>query len=131
MSRHTIIDSAAIGRRIREARQLAGISQGDLAKALGMRQGPVCNIEKGRNAPSAAVLAQICRVIEVRADYLLLGTREVSSGHAHAEIARLRVQISEITRQRDALRGQVAAMARQRDALHTKIREVLDAHKKI
>ncbi len=65
------MDARRLGQTIRDLRRQAHLSQGDLATALEMRQGPVCNIEKGRNFPSTRVLFKIARVLKVPVDTLL------------------------------------------------------------
>ena len=72
-----------IGARIRAARAAAGISQGELARRCGMRQGPVCNIEHGIGYPSLPVLADICEHIMCSPDEILFG----SSSGLHARLA--------------------------------------------
>lgn len=66
-----VIGAQQLGQAIRDLRRQAHLSQGDLAAALGMCQGPVCNIEKGRNFPSTPVLVKIARVLKVSVDELL------------------------------------------------------------
>lgn len=47
------------GRRIREMREEAGMSQVELAAALGVPQATLSGWETGRNRPAAAVLARV------------------------------------------------------------------------
>ena len=74
-----------IAARIRAARAAAGLSQGELARLCGMRQGPVCNLEHGICYPSLSVLAAICEHIMCSPDEIILGD---SSG-LHARLAAL------------------------------------------
>lgn len=65
------LDPQAVGRCIRELRRQCHISQGELARRLDMRQGPVCNIEQGKNLPSAQVLLRLAQVLNVPVDHIL------------------------------------------------------------
>ena len=59
-----------LGRTIRMLRSRSHLTQGDLAKRLGMLQAPVCNIENGKHFPSAPVLYRIAHVLGVTLDEL-------------------------------------------------------------
>ena len=61
----------AVGANIRALRHRAHLSQGEFARRLGMRQGPVCNIEQGKNLPSARILLRMADVLKVTADQIL------------------------------------------------------------
>lgn len=64
-------DPRAVGERIRELRRRAHLSQGELASRLGMRQGPVCNLEQGKNLPSAQVLVRLASILNTTTDQIL------------------------------------------------------------
>jgi transcriptional regulator with XRE-family HTH domain len=55
---------------IRAIRRRRNLSQAELARLLGMRPGPVNNIEQGRNLPSAKVLCKLAAVLDVPIDNL-------------------------------------------------------------
>ena len=57
---HLAID---IGRRVRNIRRGAGMTQLALARAIDMRPGPLNNIEQGRNAPSAATIIALAHAL--------------------------------------------------------------------
>jgi Zn-dependent peptidase ImmA (M78 family)/DNA-binding XRE family transcriptional regulator len=61
----------AVGDNIRALRRREHMSQGEFARRLGMRQGPVCNIEQGKNLPSAQVLLRMADVLRVTTDQIL------------------------------------------------------------
>ena len=61
----------AVGANIRALRRRSHLSQGEFAQRLGMRQGPVCNIELGKNLPSAQVLLRMADVLRVTTDQIL------------------------------------------------------------
>jgi transcriptional regulator with XRE-family HTH domain len=60
-----------IGKNIRAIRLRKHFSQTELAAKLGMRPGPLNCIENGRNLPSARVIYNLSRILEVPADAFL------------------------------------------------------------
>ena len=60
-----------IGRRLAEARQRRGLSQADLAEALGYQQTMISKIERGDREFPARRLVTACRELGVSADWLL------------------------------------------------------------
>ena len=60
-----------IAARIREARRMAGLSQGQVAKMLGLQRPSVTEIESGNRAVSAEELAKLAEVFEVSTSWLL------------------------------------------------------------
>lgn len=60
-----------IAARIREARRMAGLSQGQVAKMLGLQRPSVTEIESGNRAVSAEELAKIAEIFEVSTSWLL------------------------------------------------------------
>ncbi|MFB0875556.1 MULTISPECIES: helix-turn-helix domain-containing protein [unclassified Sphingobium] len=60
-----------IARRIREARQLAGLSQGQVAKLMGMHRPTVSEIEAGNRRVSADEIAHFAEIFDVGSAYLL------------------------------------------------------------
>ncbi|MDD4103379.1 MAG: helix-turn-helix transcriptional regulator, partial [Kiritimatiellae bacterium] len=70
--------SRIVGANIRELRRRAHLSQGDLARRLGMRQGPICNIEQGKNFPSAQVLLRLADVLQVTTDQILRPEKDMA-----------------------------------------------------
>jgi transcriptional regulator with XRE-family HTH domain len=62
----------ALGRKIREAREKAKLTQGQLAKALGLNtKQAISHWEVGRWAPEAILLPSIARELRVSIDWLL------------------------------------------------------------
>lgn len=76
-------DSAAMSDRIREARQEAGLTQVDVARAMGLKQQSVQAWEAGRTRPGADKLAALASVLGTTVD-ALLGREEVRSVSAHS-----------------------------------------------
>lgn len=65
--------STELGARIATARELKGLNQSDLARALGVASQAVWRWEQGRVTPGAARLVEIADVTGVTLDWLLRG----------------------------------------------------------
>lgn len=59
-----------IGRRIAELRKERGISQTQLANAIGMKQPNLANIEAGRFSTTIDVLERIAKALDVKIDFI-------------------------------------------------------------
>ena len=62
-----------IGQRIAALRKHAGMSQAELAQALGVSPSAVGMYEQGRREPSAQTLIDMAQVFGVTTDFLLTG----------------------------------------------------------
>lgn len=60
----------SFGQRLRDRRKELGISQGELAKSLGVSLSAVSNYENGLNAMREDVLLRLFRVLDVEPNYL-------------------------------------------------------------
>ena len=60
----------SFGQRLRDRRKELGISQGELAKALGISVSAVSNYETGLNAMREDVLLRLFHVLQVEPNYL-------------------------------------------------------------
>ena len=60
-----------IGRRIQFARKKAGMSAKELAEQLNISSSRLSNWENGTNRPDADQIAEISKILDVSADYLL------------------------------------------------------------
>ncbi len=60
-----------IASRIREARRLAGLSQGQVAKMLGLQRPSVTEIEAGNRAVAAEELGKLAEIFDVSVAWLL------------------------------------------------------------
>ena len=70
----TNLDSAKraqIAERLKEARKLAGLSQGHVAKILGLHRPSVTEMEMAKRRVSAEELAQLAKIYDVSVDWLL------------------------------------------------------------
>jgi transcriptional regulator with XRE-family HTH domain len=63
----------SIAARIREVRDHRGLSQADLAAAVGVTRGACGHWEQGKTAPSVENLARIAGVLGVRFEWLATG----------------------------------------------------------
>lgn len=60
-----------IAARIREARRMAGLSQGQVAKLLSLHRPSVTEMESGNRAVSAEELSKLAEIFEVAVTWLL------------------------------------------------------------
>lgn len=65
--------------RMKRIRCLRNMSQGDLAEKCGMNRVQVSHYECGQRAPGVDRLVDICKALEVSADYLIGLTEEHES----------------------------------------------------
>ena len=60
-----------IGTKIKECRQQLGLTQKELAEKLNIDPANITNWKKGINLPSLEVFFELCKLLDVSADYLL------------------------------------------------------------
>lgn len=65
--------SEAIGRRIAESRQKAGLSQADLELKTGIAQTQISRYESGRAVPRRAAMMRLAEALGVQFDWLMSG----------------------------------------------------------
>jgi putative transcriptional regulator len=65
--------------RVRELRSERGLSQADLAAALGVSRQTVISIENGRYSPSLPLAFQIARFFETSVDLMFDPNKEVKT----------------------------------------------------
>jgi len=70
----------SINIRLREAREASGLSQGQVAKKMGMHRPTVTEIEAGRRKISAAEIGEFSKLYDVPIDWILDGVQESESG---------------------------------------------------
>ncbi len=83
-----------IAERLREARKLAGLSQGHVAKMIGLHRPSISEIEAGNRRVSAEELASLARIYDVSVAWLLGETPELID----AEDPRLELAARELTK---------------------------------
>lgn len=74
-----------IGDRIKKSRKDAGLSQSDFAASIGVTQGFLSGLEKGRYQPTADTLICIANIYQVDAAWLLTGKESESKKPADRE----------------------------------------------
>src|ERR1044071_4366244 len=93
----TEIDSAKRGHiaaRLKEARKLAGLSQGHVAKILGLHRPSVSEMEAGNRRVSADELARLAELYDVSVAWLLgetpetLDAQEIGRAHVCTPVTR-------------------------------------------
>ncbi len=60
-----------LGENLKRIRTQKGISQGDIARALGIDKGFISNIENGKTNPTLATISKLAKVVGVSVDKLL------------------------------------------------------------
>lgn len=82
-----------IASRIRDARRLAGLSQGQVAKMLGLQRPSVTEIEAGNRAVAAEELAKLAEIFEVSVAWLLgEGASRLDAHDDHLQLAARELQ---------------------------------------
>ena len=64
-------ESEKLGNNLKRLRTKKGISQGDIARSIGVSRGFVSNIENGKTNPTLATIARLANAIGVSTDELL------------------------------------------------------------
>jgi len=64
-------ESAKLGLNLKRIRTKKAISQGDIARALGVSRGFISTIENGKTNPTLATIAKLAKAIGVSIDELL------------------------------------------------------------
>lgn len=64
-------ESAKLGKNMKKIRTEKGISQGDIARALGLGRGYVSNIENGKTNPTLSTITNLAKALGVSTNELL------------------------------------------------------------
>lgn len=67
-------DYEPIGKRIRKIRKERGLTQEYVAEKLNVSNQHISDIERGLNGMSIPSLMDLCRILDIDADYILFGT---------------------------------------------------------
>ena len=81
MSELDSVHRAQIALRLKEARKLAGLSQGHVAKILGMHRPSVSEMEAGNRRVSADELTRLAEIYDVSVLWLLGEAPEILDAH--------------------------------------------------
>lgn len=65
-----IINKKALGRKIKEARNMAGFTQAELAEQIGVSQNFLGDIERGIKSLGLPKLILLCNTLKISLDYL-------------------------------------------------------------
>ncbi len=68
-------NSGLIGKRIRQARKAKRYTQAELAEFINMNSKNISQLERGITGISLSTLINICKTLEVSADYILFGIK--------------------------------------------------------
>ena len=66
-----MIDTVGLGQKIADARKRRGLTQGDLAKAVGVTAQAVSKWERGNSCPDIAILDEVARALSISVSDLL------------------------------------------------------------
>jgi repressor LexA len=72
------INHIEIARRIKEIRLSRGLTQQAFASKLGIVQGFLSDVERGKKHPSDTLLIALCHLYEINEEWLITGTGEIS-----------------------------------------------------
>ncbi|MBT5758014.1 MAG: helix-turn-helix transcriptional regulator [Candidatus Marinimicrobia bacterium] len=64
-------ESQKLGENLKRIRTQKGISQGDIARALGIDKGFISNIENGKTNPTLATISKLAKAVGVSVGELL------------------------------------------------------------
>jgi len=94
--------------RLRQAREYAGLSQGQVAKMLDMHRPTISEIEAGRRRVSAEELTEFARIYDVGASWLLGEDLEMND----AEMASIELAARELSKLKKVDREAVIKLLR-------------------
>jgi transcriptional regulator with XRE-family HTH domain len=80
----------ALAERLRTAREMAGLSQGQVAKKLGLHRPSVSEMEAGRRRVSAEELSELADLYAVDVSWLAGGEAAPDEHRARVELSKLR-----------------------------------------
>ena len=60
----------SIGSRLKEARQMAGMTQEELAKAVGVTKGAIGNYESEVSSPKEVILIKLMEILHIDANFV-------------------------------------------------------------
>lgn len=66
-------ENVQIGMRVKQAREIAGLTQERLAELLDVTAQYISGVERGAVGLSVPILLQLCSVLLVSSDFILLG----------------------------------------------------------
>lgn len=85
MNNARIIDTYALGLRLREFRRKRGLTQEQLSAQIGISCSFYGHIERGTRDMSVETLGKLCRMLNADAEYILFG----DFGASHFELSKI------------------------------------------
>lgn len=82
------MDKAAIGSRLREARNMVKLTQEQLAEKVGIGTTYLSDIERGAKFPSLSLFIKIVDALGVSSDFILRGEIEAGKNCVYDDITR-------------------------------------------
>lgn len=82
MNREAMIDYESIGKRVYRRRHAVGLTQGELAKQVGVSTSFIGHIERAEKIPSLETVVNLCQALDMTLDELILGIRRRCEGEA-------------------------------------------------
>lgn len=82
------MDKVAIGSRLREARNMAKLTQEQLAEKVGIGTTYISDIERGAKFPSLSLFIKIVDALGVSSDFILRGEIEAGKNCVYDDITR-------------------------------------------
>ena len=104
------LNARSIGLKIQQARVAKGMTQGELAKALGIDRGSVGRWETGRSVPRQVGIPKVAKVLGQSPDWLLEGSGELNATAQNVEVLRaerrtlkeIREEVKKLSRQSES-----------------------------
>ena len=75
-----------MGSRILECRQAQNMTQGELAKRVGVSTSFIGHLERTEKIPSLETVASLCAALDVSMDYLVFGRKGQYCDRLHCEL---------------------------------------------
>jgi repressor LexA len=80
MKKNNNYSAIHIGQRIKEIRQLKGLTQKEFADSLGIVQGFLSGLERGKKIPSDTLMIALCHLYEINEEWLNSGSGDMFKG---------------------------------------------------
>lgn len=87
MNKAKEVSAMSVAERLREAREAAGLSQGQVAKKLEMHRPTISEIEAGRRKVSAGEIERFAQLYGISVEWIVSGSTEDESSDARIRMA--------------------------------------------
>ena len=82
------MDKGAIGSRLKEARNMAHLTQEQLSEKVGIGTTYLSDIERGAKFPSLRLFISLVNALDISSDYILCGEIEAGKNYLSNDIAK-------------------------------------------